>query len=45
MPGQSSYAGSGGLRKVIVIAGKKKQKPKKKGKGGFTVNSALKVQK
>lgn len=39
---QGSFAGSGGLRKVTSIAGKKKKKSKK-GKPSFTVNSGLKV--
>lgn len=42
MAGQGSYAGSGGLRKVVAIAGKKKKKSKK-GKPQHTVNSGLKV--
>lgn len=43
--GQGSYAGSGGLRKVVAIAGRKKKKLKPKGKGGYTINGALKVRK
>ena len=38
---QGSWQGSGGLRKVVATAGKKK-KPKK-GKPQHTVNSGLKV--
>jgi hypothetical protein len=39
---QGSWSGSGGLRKVVAIAGKRsKKKPKKK--PTHTVNSGLKV--
>lgn len=34
MNGQGSYAGSGGLRKVVAVAGKAKKKKTKKAKGG-----------
>ena len=42
---QGSWSGSGGLRKVVAVAGKaKKRKTQKKG-SEYTINSGFKVKK